>query len=912
MPRLLKISRWFFALYLISGFFGHHLPAGAQAPVVERAKLATALVELPDGESFGSAFCITPDGIFVTNQHVVEGVPIGGKVSLVLNAGLRTEKILEAKVLRVDEENDIALLLAASRTPLTSLSLANAANLTETQPVAAIGFPFGTELALEEDQYPSATVTIGRITALRRARGELRDIQIDAAVNPGNSGGPLINEQGQVVGIVYAGIQGAEGVNFAISVGLLQKMLKAPIIVFQPPAKLPDDKHHESEFGIRVVPILGEAAPYTVQLSLSAAKGDQRTFLAQNKGDNQYVARAALLPANVPQSNLISFVVTVRQGAETVGESKGAIELNRAAPAATGWLGGAAAPGAGGGAGAAGSPKPQDSNTPALRDTQAIDDLHVSAFTFPTNETVSSMQWSGDGKKLFLLNKSGMLRRIAVPEFREEKTLNLGQACSGLAMSQLGLVVGLPQIHQVWLLDATTLAVLKRIPAAGVEGLASAPTLTTAYATNKEMLTIVDLAEGKAAAQLTPRAAQRAGGGRVKRSPDATPLFNFRLPSVTPDGKYFFCVSHESYDGIYGSLHRFRIHQNELIYEEAGPTIGKNPQRIEVSDDSSYVAMPSGGGNTDRGYTTHAYSVTDLATPVVSLESGPNPRALGFDRVASKIYAQDSFNQLVVFTPTGIKEKTYHLLKEPKFSALDVLTNQFLVHPLGNRVLVATGSQLVWVELPGAGAARRPLVANPGSLIPPPATAPAGKPGEFGAPLRPSSGAFGGGGNGFSAPDATTPAVAEPNAGVPNRAVQTAPKVTSIKGTISVKITVDGSDYLHLKGNEAWISHQTWDKPGASVVINEKPWLLEWDGKVTKKYTGLEPSLSVFNSGSITLKVENASKDGRVRIIQVPTAANNYEVVLLLSDAVQPGAHEMSFKLHWTVEQQTPTRPDTN
>ncbi|HEY0076095.1 MAG TPA: trypsin-like peptidase domain-containing protein [Abditibacteriaceae bacterium] len=909
MPRLLKISCWFFALYLITGFFGHPLPAGAQTPVIERAKQATALVELPDGEGFGSAFCITPDGIFVTNQHVVEGVPIGGKVSLVLSAGLRTEKILEAKVLRVDEENDIALLHAASRTALTPLSLASAANLTETQPVAAIGFPFGTDLALEEGQYPSATVTIGRITALRRAQGELHDIQIDAAVNPGNSGGPLINEQGQVVGIVYAGIRGAEGVNFAISVGLLQKVLKAPIIVFQPPAKLPDDKHHESEFGIRVVPILGNAAPYTVQLSLSAARGDQRTFLAQNKGDNQYVARAALLPANVPQSNLISFVVTVRQGAETVGESKGAIELNRAAPAAgTGWLGGAAAPGAK--AGALGSPQPQDSNTPALRDTQAIDDLHVSAFTFPTNETVSSMQWSGDGKRLYLLSKNGMLRRIAVPEFREEKTLNLGQTCSALAMSQLGLVVGLPQIHQVWLLDATTLAVLKRIPAAGVEGLASSPALTTAYATSKEMLTIVDLAEGKAAAQLTPRAAQRAGG-RVKRSPDATPLFNFRLPSVTPDGRYFFCVSDESYDGIYGSLHRFRINQNELIYEEIGPTIGKNPQRIEVSDDSSYVAMPSGGGNTDRGYTTHVYAVTDLATPVVSLESGANPRALGFDRVASKIYAQDSTNQLVVFTPTGIKEKTYHLLKEVKYSALDVQTNQFLVHPLGNRVLVATGSQLIWVELPGAGAARRPLAATPGPLIPAPATAPAGRPGEFGAPLRPSSGAFGGGGNGFSAPDATTPAVAAPNAGVPNRAVETAPKATFIKGTVSVKITVDGIDYLHLKGNEAWISHQTWEKPGASVVINEKPWLLEWDGNMTKKYTGLEPSLSVFNSGSITLNIENTSKDGRVRIVKYPTSAN-YEVVILLSDAAQAGAHEMSFKLHWTVEQQMPTRPNTN
>ena len=80
----------------------------------------------------------------------------------------------------------------------------------------AFGFPFGKDLSLSNDEYPNVTVSTGHITSLRKIKGELAAIQVDAQLNPGNSGGPVLNDRGKVVGIVVAGIDGT-GIDFAIA-----------------------------------------------------------------------------------------------------------------------------------------------------------------------------------------------------------------------------------------------------------------------------------------------------------------------------------------------------------------------------------------------------------------------------------------------------------------------------------------------------------------------------------------------------------------------------------------------------------------------------------------------------------------------------------------------------------------------
>ena len=188
-------------------------------------KAATALVDLPGGRGSASAFCIDRSGLFVTNEHAVAAlgpVPADGKsreLSLVLNSGEADQKVVKATVLRADKEADLALLQARPAKDgdaFPALDLGDAADLFETMPVTAFGYPFGKMLA-DKGESPSVTVTTGRVTSLRKSKGELHLVQLDNSLNPGNSGGPVLDEKGRVVGVVQAGIRGS-GVNFAIPV----------------------------------------------------------------------------------------------------------------------------------------------------------------------------------------------------------------------------------------------------------------------------------------------------------------------------------------------------------------------------------------------------------------------------------------------------------------------------------------------------------------------------------------------------------------------------------------------------------------------------------------------------------------------------------------------------------------------
>ena len=164
-------------------------------------------------------------------------------------------------------------------------------------------------------------------------------------------------------------------------------------------------------------------------------------------------------------------------------------------------------------------------------------------------------------------------------------------------------------------------------------------------------------------------------------------LREFALPAVSPDGKYVFCVSDQS-------LHRLKVMGDELIYEEGGARIASNARRVEISPDSKYVALPSGGGN-EKGYVTHVYRVTKLTKPILKVKSGAYPQALSMDRTAGLIYTQDHQHELKTFNTRGLAQKSYDLFRNGS-------AHQFLVHPDGHRMLVLCTESIVAVKLPGA------------------------------------------------------------------------------------------------------------------------------------------------------------------------------------------------------------------
>jgi serine protease Do len=176
--------------------------------------------EGPDGmprkvSSLGSGFVIDPSGLIVTNNHVIEGAD-----EIIVNF-VDGSKLKVTKILGHDPKTDLALLKVEPKEPLKAVSFGNSSAMRVGDWVMAIGNPFGL----------GGSVTVGIISATKRDinAGPYDDfIQTDAAINRGNSGGPLFNMEGEVIGVNTAIISptgGSIGIGFAVPSNTATKVL---------------------------------------------------------------------------------------------------------------------------------------------------------------------------------------------------------------------------------------------------------------------------------------------------------------------------------------------------------------------------------------------------------------------------------------------------------------------------------------------------------------------------------------------------------------------------------------------------------------------------------------------------------------------------------------------------------------
>lgn len=205
---------------------------------LEQIKKATTYIKVGAGfdSSTGSGFVVAVDGttaLIATNNHVIDRAIAGPRTSpfdiasvyAVFDSGLKTEQSVKADIIATDAATDLALLkVTGVRRMPSPIDPRFCPELRETTPIVIYGFPFGEDLASGSSN-PTITVGKGSISSLVFDKGgELSELRIDGSLNPGNSGGPILDADGRLVGIAVKTIKGS-GIGMAIPAQELIAML---------------------------------------------------------------------------------------------------------------------------------------------------------------------------------------------------------------------------------------------------------------------------------------------------------------------------------------------------------------------------------------------------------------------------------------------------------------------------------------------------------------------------------------------------------------------------------------------------------------------------------------------------------------------------------------------------------------
>jgi S1-C subfamily serine protease len=266
-------------------------PSNLDPDALRKVKQATVYlrVDLPNGSAAeGSGFLCAAPGIVVTNAHVLgmlrsDSLP-PTRVQVVLHSGETGEKKTTATVLGVDRTNDLAVLhLPDDLRPLPEpLPVDSAATLVETQKVYVFGFPLGAQLG------KNITVSESSVSSLRRDdNGVLSQVQVNGGMHPGNSGGPVTDTRGAVVGVSVSGYRGTQ-IQFAIPGDLVQQVLDGRFATAELGTAYQSDNQVLLPVKLTCLDPLGKVRELKVEVGTGAAGEGPRTAHAAVFRDGAY------------------------------------------------------------------------------------------------------------------------------------------------------------------------------------------------------------------------------------------------------------------------------------------------------------------------------------------------------------------------------------------------------------------------------------------------------------------------------------------------------------------------------------------------------------------------------------------------------------------------------------------------
>ena len=506
-------------------------------------KAATVFVEVwaPGGRTYGSGFLVERTR---SSGHVVTGAqtldlgeqPIRN-VSVTFDSGEKGQRTLKATVLADDPDRCLAVLKVEGDNLPAPMPLSRIAVLKETLPVYIFGFPFGKAMATARSK-PTITVGRGSVSSIRRGDfGDVSIVQIDGDINPGHAGGPIVDSRGELVGVAIARLLGTQ-ISAAVHPSMATEMW--PCNVGEPSFKELTKQKNSVKLGVNAR--LVEITAKVKSVSLALVPRDQLRSMPKRDGDAEWPAvspdRAvhslAIRDAGARGEVVLSSdgrdereyvwqMVFVRDDGSTHYTRPGSLTVDFAEqkkddgddwiPAQKGAEPPVAAVKPDDTRPAAGRPRPGTTDgkpvaakiKPVVVGTVLAGPYRVEggATVVPLrgidgDRILPCMQWSEGGKYVYLLGSRGVLRKLSVPQLKEERRVNLGQPCQWMARSKAGLAVALMAEKGMWIVDEDTLEVKNQFEVRHVESVACSPGSAVGYLAvhSSYHLKIMDLETG--------------------------------------------------------------------------------------------------------------------------------------------------------------------------------------------------------------------------------------------------------------------------------------------------------------------------------------------------------------------------------------------------------------------------------
>lgn len=635
---------------------------------LDASRRATTLIRVTNAQgiaSGGSGILVRVDGrsgFIATSLHVIDAaVGPGRRIEVVLHSGTRDERSVPGSVIATDEGKDLALLKITAADLPAPLPLAAPSALKELDPVCIFGFPFGGTLSVQD---ANAAVTIGKgaVASIGRNRTrEITSIQIEGEVNPGNSGGPITTEKGELVGICAAKIVDTR-IGLVIPAEEIRSLFSGRVTDFDlRPCTVAADRVTydvaagiEDTFGnlekvsirfmklkkgrsMRTAPTPTHSWPI-VSSAMSRAdlqiEGDEAhgKLILESAGDTtaefvvqiEYKSRDQLMVYTKPRELFVHFLVhPIVSDVNRIAADptvKGAATTTPLPARQDDWLG---KPPEKKDASSPAPVNPIVSGTPLEFESRSMRDFRAKILRFENTSPNVDVQWIEESHTAYVLSHAedgqtkGMIQKLSLPGFLEERRFHLSQRPSGISCCASGLLVKSSTDDVVWLFDPDTLTPIRGYDVSfGMSKLLTSPTanyfITVSDRGYDTVMYLTDLDSGLVTRH-SPANLIMSGGGASASNRRNRPSGNLERPTIYANGTRLLWR-----DGK--RIQRAEVSASEIKYIGPGPLV-ESPNFFLTSDESHLICYSPASFAKDgavlslEGY--FEYSLDDPTAPPI-------------------------------------------------------------------------------------------------------------------------------------------------------------------------------------------------------------------------------------------------------------------------------------------------------